>query len=99
MPDPAASCPECAGPQLVGHPAGLVYRHDTRGGCSLQRKEDARVVADQSLAWPYQRPATDTERVLLAAAGHVLPDDAVTQVTWLSAGVRRRTWPALEGEH
>lgn len=88
MTDP--TCPECGGPQLLGHPAGLVYRHDTLGGCTLQAAEDARLVADQGRNGP--RPTTATEHVLLAAAGMQVADDALCLVEWLSPGIRRRTW-------
>ncbi|BBX33935.1 hypothetical protein MMAG44476_23127 [Mycolicibacterium mageritense DSM 44476 = CIP 104973] len=43
------------------------------------------------------RPATDTERALLAHLGYALPGELTTRVQWLSNGVRRRTWPQLEG--
>lgn len=90
-PTPAA-CPECGGPQLVPHPAGLVYRHATLSGCSLQDAEDARLAADQGRYGP--RPTTPTERILLAAAGITVPEDAQCLVEWITDGVRRRTWMA-----
>ena len=98
--DPAPTCPECGGRQLLDHPAGLVFAHDTMAGCTLQDAEDSRAVADLSLAgargWPFEREATSAERTLLAAAGHELPDDALTVVDWLTKAVRRRRWPDLE---
>ncbi len=54
-----ATCPECGGPQLVPHPAGLVYRHDTLAGCTLQAAEDARLVADKAV---HVRPASAGSR-------------------------------------
>lgn len=92
---PAPRCPECGGKQLLNHPAGLlVFAHDTMGGCILQDREDSRAVADKDRGAGFERPATDTERTLLAAAGYALPADGVTVVGWLSPGLRRRTWPA-----
>ncbi|TFV78376.1 hypothetical protein E4P39_03945 [Blastococcus sp. CT_GayMR19] len=94
----AAVCPECGGEQLVPHPAGLVFRHHTLGGCSLQDAEDTRLVADRSLAdvrgWPFERPTTPTERTLLATAGITVDEDATCLVDYLSPGIRRRTWLA-----
>lgn len=87
---PAARCPECNGEQLTPHPAGLVFRHQVT--CLLLAKEDARVVADKDRGGSFVRPATPTELTLLRATGRELPDDAVTTVSWLSPGVRRRTW-------
>lgn len=46
----------------------------------------------------FTRPATGTERTLLQHLGFVLPEDLQTQVHWISAGVRQRTWPQLEGQ-
>ncbi|WP_347057269.1 hypothetical protein ABC795_11225 [Blastococcus sp. HT6-30] len=88
-----SSCPECGGANIPNHPAGpIVFKHDTLAGCSLQAAEDARVVADQSLEG--DRPTTPTERLLLAAVGLTIADDATCLVEWLSPGVRRRTWLA-----
>lgn len=42
------------------------------------------------------RPATDTERTLLAHLGYTLPDELFTAVTFLTTGVRNRRWPQLE---
>jgi hypothetical protein len=92
-----ATCPECAGPQLSGHPKGfLVFDHD-RATCSLGRAEDSTADADlrRAAGWlgPFARPVTDTEKTLLAAVGI---DPAViepwTNVTPLSPGVIRRHW-------
>lgn len=98
--DPAvATCPECGGPLLLGHPGGMVYRHHTLAGCSLQDAEDTRQFADkEGLGFPPYvpgadnppgRPITPTERTLLAAAGITYPDDAdaVCRVGWLTDGV------------
>jgi len=90
----AATCPECGGPLMLDHPAGLVYRHHTMAGCSLQDAEDSRLVADKDRG-DGPRPTTPTERTLLAAAGITVADDALCLVEWLSPGVRRRTWLAV----
>lgn len=93
MTEPTPTCPECGGPQLVPHPAGLVFRHDTLGGCTLQDAEDATQVADKERGGG-SRPTTPAERTLLAAAGITVADDAMCLVQWLSPGIRRRTWLA-----
>ncbi|WP_273733363.1 hypothetical protein [Mycolicibacterium septicum] len=72
----------------------------------LQRAEDATLHADHEAVagdeYPgrttFDRRATSTERLLLLSLGHPLPDDLTTHVAWLSNGLRRRTWPQLEGE-
>jgi hypothetical protein len=46
----------------------------------------------------FERPATATERTLLAELGYTLPDELVTRVSFPSRLVRRRRWPALETE-
>ncbi|WP_255783508.1 hypothetical protein [Mycobacteroides abscessus] len=52
--------------------------------------------------WPFARPATDTERILLHELGYrpdsVDPQPLVTVVSFPSAGVRARRWPQLESE-
>lgn len=42
------------------------------------------------------RPATDTERLLLAHLGYVVPDELDTVVTFKSPGIWCRRWPVLE---
>ncbi|OBB48416.1 hypothetical protein [Mycobacterium sp. 852002-51961_SCH5331710] len=42
------------------------------------------------------RPATATERALLAHLGYELPDELFTAVSFPAQGVRRRRWPQLE---
>jgi hypothetical protein len=44
---------------------------------------------------PRTRPATDTERTLLAALGYELPDELTTYVRWIGP-LRQRRWPQLE---
>lgn len=98
----APMCPQCAGPQMVGAPQGwLTFRHTMQ--CALRALEDSRHVADLDLlagALRVARPATDTERTLLAVLGYVWaePDQnqLLTEVTALSPYVLQRRWPALE---
>ena len=89
------TCPTCAGPQMVDHPCGvLMVRHTN--DCPVRASEDARQVADKDTGRArFTRPATETERVLLAAFGYVVPDELLTQVDFLTAGARRREWPGL----
>jgi hypothetical protein len=69
----------------------------------LQNAEDSTTDADfRNRHWRSSvvriRPSTTTERTLLAHLGFDAPDDLETKVIWLSDGVRRREWPALEGQ-
>ena len=48
-------------------------------------------------AYSLQRPATDTERILLAALGFSVPEMLTTDIDFISHTTRRRTWPALIG--
>ena len=91
------------GPQLERAAAGtdprgvLVFEHLPD---DLQALEDGRQLADRDrLQWYPRgfRPATDTERALLAHLGHTLPDELRTSVRWRGT-IRCREWPALEGE-
>lgn len=73
----------------------------TRLPDAVQRAEDATAYADhENRHWRASvartRPATPTERALLAHLGYTLPDDLETRVEWLSSGVRNRRWPQLE---
>ena len=66
----------------------------------VQRAEDATAYADhEKRHWRTSvtrtRPATPTERALLAHLGYTLPAELETRVQWLTNGVRRRTWPQL----
>lgn len=68
-------CPECSGPHMEGHPAGiLVFRH-VPNGCSLGEAQDSCHVADvDALADPlgpveFDRPPTPAERTLIDALG------------------------------
>ena len=88
------------GPHRPDDPRGLLMFDYLPN--ELQRLEDQRQAADHARLRNgvngFARPATDTERTLLEHLGHELPELLVTQVLWLSAGVRRRTWPALNGQ-
>jgi hypothetical protein len=66
----------------------------------LQRAEDSTAVTDRDAMRPrgFQRPATDTERALLAHLGYTLPDELVTVVRYRTRGVRHRRWPQLESQ-
>ncbi|MFL0579205.1 hypothetical protein [Dietzia sp. 179-F 9C3 NHS] len=44
----------------------------------------------------FRRPATDTERHLLALLGHQVPDELDTFVHHYTQAVRHRFWPDLE---
>lgn len=93
-----APCPVCGGRQLLGHPAGrLAWRHENV--CSLRDREDSRHVADldaltngRAIA---RRPATETERILLAVLGHQLPDALTTELALLTTTIVARRWPDL----
>jgi hypothetical protein len=68
----------------------------------LARLEDQRQHADhehirEGMFDTFDRPATDTERELLAHLGYSLPAGLTTRVHWLTNGVRNRRWPQLEG--
>jgi hypothetical protein len=64
------------------------FRADGRG-IKLAYDRDARI-------WYFDRPATDTERTLLAHLGYTLPEQLTTRVDYASETLRRRTWPQLE---
>lgn len=66
----------------------------------VQNAEDSRADADyRGRHWrsnvTTERPATATERALLAHLGYTVPADLHTRVQWLTDGVRRRTWPQI----
>lgn len=68
----------------------------------LQRAEDTTQAADHArlrdgMAEVFHRPATTTERTLLAHLRHTVPEDLQTRVAWIANGVRNRRWPTLEG--
>lgn len=96
-----SDCPECGGRYLAGHPAGwLTWQH--RLTCTLGQADDQTRHADYLRAWhdrrpaPFTRPATPTERVLLAALGHAPAGDETTHVHPLMPAVTRRTRPQLD---
>lgn len=65
----------------------------------VQHAEDATAFADHDRrrARGFERPATDTERILLAHLGYTVPADLTTLVTFKTRSVRNRRWLALEG--
>jgi hypothetical protein len=67
--------------------------HDFYGGFQWSWEWDDTVGAFVSF---FTRPASDTEKALLAALGYTIPDDLTTRVSFPSPLVRRRRWPALE---
>lgn len=90
-------CPSCAGPLLADHPGGLVIQHDL--ACELLAREDATRAADHQRLdggwWPIERPATATERRLLA----VEADDGLTvTVQHVTQGVLNRTFTTTTEE-
>lgn len=91
---PETTCPGCAGPHLPTHPAGpLTFRHTM--ACPYLRPEDSRRLTDHFDR--VDRPATPTERELLAHLGHRVPERLTTRVD-VVAGIVRRTWPQLSPE-
>lgn len=76
----------------------------------LQRAEDATADADRDrwetgmtvlMRWlpgegqAFDRPATDTERLLLVGLGYTLPEELTTRVHYRNI-LRHRSWPQLE---
>lgn len=66
----------------------------------VQRAEDSTAYADlenrrMRASIHRERPATATEKALLAYLGHTVPEDLETRVRWLTSGVRNRSWPTL----
>lgn len=65
----------------------------------LQNAEDSTLTADfDSRHRNRTRPATATERALLAHLGYALPDELVTVINYVTVTIRRRTWPQLEAQ-
>lgn len=91
-----AACPECGGPQMFGHPHGLLALRHTNE-CTVRAREDGTVLLDHDLARGRRivRPSTTTERTLLAHLGYTLPDELPTIVTPLTASQRNRSWPTI----
>ena len=93
------TCPECSVPQLASHPGGTLEFGHVPNGCPLGAAEDATRGADahrhRFSPAGFLRPATPTERVLLAAvAGRAVPQQLDTRVDYLTGGhgIRRRRW-------
>jgi hypothetical protein len=93
----AAVCPECAGPQLLDHPKGLLVFDHNSATCSLGQAEDSTTDADlrRAAGWlgSFARPITNAEATLLAAVG-IDPAalEPQTNVTVISPGLLRRHW-------
>ena len=73
----------------------------------VQAAEDATADADKTRALTglgvircghgvFKRAATDTEKVLLAALGHTLPDEPLWTHVHYKHVVRHRSWPQIE---
>lgn len=67
-------------------------RHDHSHGIRWEQAHSA----ERGRVRCFRRPATATERHLLAALGHDVPDDLDTFVNHITAGTRHRFWPDLE---
>ena len=95
-----ARCPECQGPQMLGHPHGLLAILHTNE-CPIRAREDGTQLLDHDLARGRRivRPSTTTERVLLAHLGYTLPDELPTVVTPLTRSQRNRSWPTITPEN
>lgn len=93
------TCPTCGGHEMPGHPCGwLAIDHLT--SCPLYEADDATRAADSFALRSrrsFTRPATNTERTLLAGRGLTLPEALDTHVRGSSA-VPARTWPALTND-
>lgn len=90
-------CPTCGGPLMSGEIA-LRFGHDAR--CTTRDAEDATLAADAGRAKQYDLPtfsrsATAAERSLLTALGVDLALDTRTRVTWVTDGVRQRSWEGV----
>lgn len=89
------------GPQRVNDRRGwLIFDHLPD---DIRRHEDATLHNDSERTgddWygpvTFNRPATPTERELLAHLGYELPDALTTRVLFITRGIRNRRWPQLE---
>lgn len=96
--DPTATCPECAAPRMVGHPAGvLTFQHGM--ACSILTAEDATKAADfdrlDVAPAGFQRQATPAETRLLSTVGVPLPaatSPTIVRPVTQGHGVIRRDW-------
>ena len=76
--------------------AADAQRHDNPHGTGIRLERVAS--AERGIVRCYRRPATPTERHLLAELGHEVPDDLDTYVNHITRGLRHRFWPALEAD-
>ena len=79
------NCPECGGARLIGDPSGLRIQH--RLDCSIIAAEDATLAADRQRGIEFERPMTETERLLLITAGATVPTEA-ERLLLIAAGKR-----------
>jgi hypothetical protein len=85
-------------PQIPDDPRGWLTFSEPLADQALQRAEDSTQYHDRYFhGGTFTRPATDTERTLLAALGYTLPDDLLTYVRWVGP-LRQRRWVQLEPE-
>lgn len=74
-----------------------VWGIDDPDELAAARSRAQKVLAQAGLGWPsFPRPATPTERALLAHLGYQLPDELFAVVTYYATGVRNRRFPQLE---
>jgi len=94
---PYTTCPTCNGPQMTGHPGGILEIQHT-AHCALLTFEDATRAADYDRQGygRFSRPATPAEVLLLTALGIEVPAQPITVVSHLSPGVRRRSWTFIQ---
>lgn len=91
-----AACPDCNGPEMYRHPAGLEFGHVDP--CQVRDAEDATKAADRErddyLGRPFVRPLTDAEdlllRVVATARGFTITNRIQCHVSFPSPGIRRR---------
>jgi hypothetical protein len=70
---------------------------------NLRRAEDATLEADSRYAretgrTKWSRLATEAERTLLQFLGYEPPPNLHTVITYITASIRNRRWPTLEGQ-
>ena len=53
------------------------------------------VYPSRGRALEFDRPTTETEKLLLTHLGYTVPEELTTHVKYLTRSVRNRTWPAI----